>query len=218
MMVNLMFRGLSWLWPIPVESLQGAFGPLQVRWEHGRKVLNSEHANQSFGSLHQVWARTFAAIGLAEHPPERVLLLGLGGGSVPHILRTELGLSPHITVVELDPVMVDIATRHFGLDPSGLRIELGDARVLIHAMKEHFDLVVVDLFDELDMVPGVETSGFMHALRDRCANGGVLCFNTIDHDAHSGRRCEKILSAAKRIFNEVREYRSLDVNRVFVAS
>jgi spermidine synthase len=215
--MEFILRLLSWIWPVPIERIQGRMGWLEVRWECGRKVLNSEQGNQSFGTLHQVWARTFEAVDLASRPVRSVLLLGLGGGSVPHILFREPGLKPEMTVLEFDPVMIDIARRHFALDPR-IKIIQGDAFVQIHALKDRFDLVLVDLFIDLDMAQGVDTNGFIHALQDRCQGHGIVCFNTVAYDTASDLRCDRILHQLNRVFLNVKELRLEGVNRVFVAS
>lgn len=209
-------RFLSWLRPMSVAQAHGRNGALEVRWEAGRLVLNSTHSNQSFGSLHRVWAETLATMLREQGPPRSVLLLGLGGGSVPWILRKELGCAAPITAVEIDPVVLGLARTHFGLDQyADLSIVEGDATVLLHALRERFDWVLVDLFDDLDLARGTDTLGFAHALRDRCE--GTLCFNTVGYDADSQRRCDRVKDNLGKVFNAVDERRLEDVNRVFIA-
>jgi spermidine synthase len=215
-MPNTVKRWLSWLWPVPVDRAQTRNGTAEVRWEAGRLVLNSANGNQSFGSLHRVWQEVFAELHLREKPPLGVLMLGLGGGSVPRILRDELGTDAPITAVELDPAMVQLGRRYFGLDKHvQLRILEGDATVHIHSLRERFDLVLVDLFDDLDLARGVDTMGFAHALRDRCS--GTLCFNTVAFDAASEERCQRVQENLRRVFGSVDELRLMGVNRVFIA-
>ena len=193
-------------------------GPLEVRWEYGVKVLNSAQANQSFGSLHRVWQATFAQARVAERMPRNMLLLGLGGGSVPHILRGELGLGTKITAVEIDPAMTALARQHFGLDQIGdLKLVEGDATIVVHGLQERFDLVVVDLFDELDMARGTDARAFIHGLRERCTIGGLVLVNTVAHDAPSNERCERVLRHLGSVFHTVEELRLEEINRVFVA-
>ncbi|MBK8497290.1 MAG: hypothetical protein IPL52_00390 [Flavobacteriales bacterium] len=214
--MSLLLRIISYLWPVRVAHAHGAHGELEVRYETGRLVLNSAHGNQSFGSLHRVWQQVFARMGLREHPPQEVLMLGLGGGSIVHILREELGVAAPITAVELDPVMVELARQHFGLGVhTGLRVLVGDATLQVHSMRERYDLVVVDLFDDLDLARGVDTMGFAHALRDRCS--GILCFNTVGYDGPSGQRCQRVKDNLGRVFGKVDELRVEGVNRVFLA-
>lgn len=211
-------RALSWIWPMTESTVEGRFGQLSVRWERGRKVPNSPYGNQSFGALHRVWQQTLEHVLLPEAPPTSVLLLGLGGGSVPAILRNELGITAPITAVELDPAMLALARRHFGLDKiADLTIIPGDATIQVHAMKERFDLVLVDLFDDLDLARGVDSRSFVHGLRDRCADGGLVCFNTVAYDDASDRRCQAVFDHAQRVFHTVEELRLEGLNRMFIA-
>jgi spermidine synthase len=209
---------LSWLWPLRVAVLPGRSGDLELRWENGRLVVNSAQGNQSFGSLHRVWQRVLERVLVPGQPPANVLLLGLGGGSAPTILRKERGLRMPITAVEWDPAMVALARQHFGLDALGdITVVEGDATIQVHALTGRFDLVLVDLFDDLDLARGVETMGFLHGLRDRCADGGVVCFNTVAYDEASDARCQRVHDGMQRVFHTVEEVRLEEMNRVFVA-
>lgn len=211
-------RLLSWLWPLRVAVLPGRSGDLELRWENGRLVVNSAHGNQSFGSLHRVWQRVLERVLVPGQPPANVLLLGLGGGSVPTILRKELGLRMPITAMEWDQAMVTVARKHFGLYTLGdITVVEGDATIQVHALSGRFELVLVDLFDDLDLARGVETMGFLHGLRDRCAEGGVVCFNTVAYDEASDARCQRVFDGLRRVFHTVEELRLEEVNRVFIA-
>ena len=207
---------LSWLWPVGIAKAEGRHGDLEVRYEAGGLVLNSRNGNQSFGSLHRVWQHVFAHIGLKDQPPANVLLLGLGGGSVPTILRNELGLAAPITAVEIDPAMIELGRKYFDLGAHiALELVAADATLHIHTDTKRYELVVVDLFDDLDLARGVETMGFAHALRDRC--GGTLCFNTVAYDALSGVRCQRVRDNLGKVFPSVDELVLEGVNRVFIA-
>ncbi|MEZ4756564.1 MAG: hypothetical protein R2817_07050 [Flavobacteriales bacterium] len=211
-------RLLSLLYPITIERSEGRFGPLEVRWEHGRKVLNSANANQSFGALHRVLQAALpdAVSGISDL--RTVLLLGLGGGSAVHILRNELKRDPRITAIELDPVMIDVAGRHFAvLGDARLTVIQGDATVQVHVLRDRFDLVVVDLFADDGPAEGTGTQGFIHALRDRVADGGRLVYNTMAHDGPTAARSERVHALLRRTFLRVTTIHSEGLNRVFVA-
>jgi len=210
-------RLFSYLWPIAETRAEGHHGELTVRWEAGTKVLNSLQGNQSFGALHRVWQAVFAHLDLQQKPPSEVLLLGLGGGSVPAILREELHINAPITAIELDAKMVELARTHFGLARHrAMKVILGDATIQVHALRERYPLILVDLFDDLDLAHGVDARSFVHGLRDRCADGGVVCFNTVAYDEESDRRCQAVYDHALRVFNTVHELRLEEVNRVFI--
>ncbi len=218
MIGNVLWKWLSWVWPVRTGQTQGRHGLLEIRWEYGRKVLNSSHGNQSFGSLHSVLQGAFAYMDLGHAPPRDVLLLGLGGGSAIHILRQELDIRCPITAVEIDPAMVELARSEFGLDTyPDVQVVLGDAIIHVQAMRHRFGIVVVDLFADLDLAQGVDTAGFAHALRDRCAEDGVVCFNTVSYDKPSDARCAKVKDRLSRVFGSVEEFRTEEFNRVFIA-
>lgn len=77
----------------------------------------------------------------------RVLMCGLGGGTGLKILARELRPAS-ITVIELDPVIVEVARQYFGVDDiPGIEILTGDEREITAALAaraERFDLVVED--------------------------------------------------------------------------
>lgn len=212
-----MRRLLSWVWPIRKDAIVGRHGVIEARWEYGRLVLNSARANQSLGSLHRVWQAVFARIGLQRRPPQRVLLLGLGAGSVPRILRKELKLACAITAIEIDPAMLAFARRHFGLGSlTGLEVIEADATIAIHGMRDRFDLVVVDLFEDIDLARGADTLGFAQALHERCSR--LVLFNTLIHDSQSKARSDRVRANLQAIFHSVDEMRLEGVNRVFIAA
>ncbi|HRH71148.1 MAG TPA: fused MFS/spermidine synthase [Flavobacteriales bacterium] len=211
-------RALSWLWPTTEARTEGHFGRLEVRWENGRKVLNSANANQSFGALHRVWKKTLTHLDLSADPPRSVLMLGLGAGSAVAILREELGIPCPITAVELDPEIVRLAHTHFQLGRfRDLKVMEGDATIQIHALRDRYDLVLVDLFDDLDLARGVDSRSFVHGLRDRCSETGRICFNTVAYDEVSDRRCQAVHDHTQRVFHGVEELRLEEVNRMFIA-
>lgn len=212
-------RLLSYLSPQTVATVEGRSGALSVTWENGRKVLNSPNGNQSFGALHRVWQAVFAHIRLRAKPPRNVLLLGLGGGSVPSILRDELHLAASITAVELDASMVRLARTEFALDRHAhVQVIVGDATVQVHILPDQYELILVDLFADLDLARGVESRAFINGLRQRCAHGGLVCFNTVAYDDESDARCQAVHDQAQKIFRYVDELQLEGLNRVFICS
>lgn len=75
----------------------------------------------------------------------RILILGLGGGT---LAKQFVRFYPDaiVDVVEVDPLVVDVARRWFFVEPSDrLRIHLSDARTFITRSNEQWDLVMVDV-------------------------------------------------------------------------
>ena len=213
-----LMRWLSEFVPVRLDRRQGRYGTLELSLEHGQLVVNSLHANQSFGSLHRIWQTCFRDIGIEHTPPEHVLLLGYGAGSVARIIRDELGLHCHITAVENDPLMIEWARTHFGLDDfADLTLLEMDAVQAVATLPQAFDLVIVDLFVELDVAPGTAEPNFLNMVRDKVLPGGTLLFNTITHDAPSTVLSARIGEQLRLCFGSVTERCYEGDNVMFIA-
>jgi len=178
-MPNLLTRLLSYLMPLTRTVPSEVSGPLEVTWHKGRKVLDTRHANYSYGSLQQVlrYGLLFVEPKQANH----TLLLGLGGGSVVATLRQELAYEGHITAVELDPVVIGLADTEFGIRADAqLDVVCADAFEWVHrAPTSRFGLIIVDLFVDLDLPAGLQTARFWQEVWRLLGPGGYVLFNTL---------------------------------------
>jgi predicted O-methyltransferase YrrM len=153
---------------------------LEVSIVRGRTVLDGATVNYSFGGLHEVFAQAFERLDIRSREPRSVLVLGLGAGSVVHLLRRDLLVKAPITALEIDPVMVEIARTHFALDSwPNLEVITADAVEWAARSERRFDLAIVDLFHEADVPAACRTRRFLETLRDRLAPGGMLVFNVV---------------------------------------
>ncbi len=79
----------------------------------------------------------------------KILILGLGGGSVARLARA-IAPEAEIVGVELDAEVVRLARAHFELDRLGLRVELADARAWLASAvgraRQRFDAILEDVF------------------------------------------------------------------------
>jgi spermidine synthase len=178
-MLTPLIRLLSYLFPITRTIQSDVSGPLEVTWRKGQKVLDTRHANYSYGSLQQIlrYGLLFVEPQQAEHS----LVLGLGGGSVVAILRNELQYKGHITAIELDPVVIELAATEFNIRPDAqLAIVCADAFAWVStAPANHFGLVIVDLFVDLHLPAGLQTAGFWQDVWRVLRPGGYVLFNTL---------------------------------------
>ncbi|MGD1048207.1 MAG: fused MFS/spermidine synthase [Candidatus Krumholzibacteriaceae bacterium] len=103
--------------------------------------------------------------------PGRLLLIGLGAGSVAkHYQRA--GWS--VDVVEPDPLMVSVAGRFFGFDSTGIRVFRTDGRMFIAAAADTYDVIVVDAFGSGSVPLHLLTKEAFDLLATRLAPGGTL--------------------------------------------
>ncbi len=114
-------------------------------------------------------------------PPRRVLLLGVGGGAVIRQLRH---FFPDITIdaVELNPLYIQLGRKYFGLGDE--RLHLDDAVAWLKEYDgEKFDLIIDDLFAEVDGEPrrAVALHGpWFKTLLKQLKPGGALVANCAD--------------------------------------
>lgn len=104
---------LSYIYPVAKKIKSDKNGTLEITWLNGKKHLNSKNANYSYGSLQRILKFGLEKIDLSKI--NSVLLLGLGGGSVIETLRKDFDYQKHITAIEIDPVIIDLAKEEFQL-------------------------------------------------------------------------------------------------------
>jgi len=140
--------------------------------------------------LHLVDPYTQAAIlGLAWQPnPQRIYCAGLGAGRVPMILHHHL---PQATIecTELDPAVIEMATRFFGLArDERLQIQIADGRAALETAAP-YDFIFIDVFLDRGYVPyRLSTVEFYELCRRKLTVGGILVVNLLTEDEYLATR------------------------------
>lgn len=120
--------------------------------------------------------------GLLVNPdPKRVLVIGLGGGSIPLVLA-EMFPQAHIDVVEIDEAVVKVANRYFNFaETDKLKVHVADARVFTKRAalrKLSYDLIILDAFTG-DYIPEhLMTLEYLQETKAILSEPGVLIANT----------------------------------------
>ena len=181
-----MKESLSYLWPLKKKVRSKYNGTLEVTWLNGKKLLDSQSANYSYGALQQV-----LDLGLAQVKADRaapVLVLGLGGGSVLDLLREKYNYYGKITAVELDPVVIDIAEKEFSVSRHWpLEIVCQDAIKFVQKDRNKYGLIIVDVFVDLEVPQEFFSAGFWKGLAQNLQKDGKLLFNAGINLAHAAQ-------------------------------
>lgn len=118
-----------------------------------------------------------------QHIPKmkRILIIGIGGGSLPMAIRTTYP-NAHIDAVELDQEVVNVALRYFQFKPDEkLAVFAEDGRVFIRKMIRQnirYDAIILDAFDK-DYIPEHMTSAeFLGQVKKSLQPDGVILANT----------------------------------------
>jgi spermidine synthase len=135
----------------------------------------------SGASTGTVWWTLAAPVLLLPRARPRVLLLGLGAGSVAAAVRA-LAPSAAIVGVERDREVLRAARTHFDLDRHRVEVVADDAFDYLRRARRRFDLVVEDLFvgsvRRVRKPEGLLDEGY-RLIRGCLADGGLAVANTI---------------------------------------
>jgi predicted membrane-bound spermidine synthase len=111
---------------------------------------------------------------------KRILMLGLGGGSISTYLGRFMPEAA-ITTVEIDPGVITAAKNYFGLRESErMRYRAGDGRVFLNRNSELYDLILLDAYRGGYVPFHLLTREFYTLVRQRLAPGGAAAFNVHD--------------------------------------
>ena len=173
---------LSYLFPIKHRVYPSKVSDqLELTWVDGALVVDTKHANYSYGSLQKILRKGLYLIG--KEPiknAQKIAVLGVGGGSVIQTLIEEMDSKAQIIGVEIDPVMIAISYQFFQLDRfSQVQIVQSDANKFMLENEEKFDLVIVDIFQDIFIPDFIYSPEFISALQKSLAPKGVILFNTI---------------------------------------
>lgn len=120
--------------------------------------------------------------GLAHNPtPKRVLILGLGGGTLSNTIH-QLSPTSEIIAVDIDPIVVKLAKRYFDYQENDqVKTQIKDGRVYVKRAllnKEKFDWIILDAFNG-DYIPEhLMTKEFLQEVKDLLADNGLVSANT----------------------------------------
>jgi len=119
-----------------------------------------------------------AMIGLAMPARvQRVLVVGLGGGSLPSFLRKHYPAA-EIDAVDIDPEVIKVAKEYFGFrEDASMRAHLADGRGFIESVRRPYDIIFLDAFGSDSVPERLTTMEFLRAVRRALAPDGVVVGN-----------------------------------------
>jgi spermidine synthase len=118
-----------------------------------------------------------AGLALCEEP-RRILVVGLGGGTLPMFLRKHYPAAA-IDAAEIDPEVVDVAKKYFGFrEDERMHARTGDGRRFIeNAAQADYDIIFLDAFGARDVPKHLTTLEFLQITRRALKPSGVVVSN-----------------------------------------
>jgi spermidine synthase len=130
-------------------------------------------------SLDLDYTRTMMAGFLLQPQPKRLLMIGLGGGQISNYLFEHVpGLE--IDAVDIDPEVIRLARKHFGVpDSPRYRTHAADGRLFVEEAPTSapWDMIMLDAFRGVFVPLHLKTAEYYQTLRAHLTAQGVVVAN-----------------------------------------
>ena len=139
------------------------------------------------------YTRAMMAFMLFKPQPEKVLMVGLGGGSIAKFIYRRMA-ETDITVVEIRPGVVAAARAYFDLpdEDERLRIVVDDGAHYVPAHPASADVFLIDGFDDGVQPPALCSQDFYDSAYAALRPGGVLAVNFMAEDRRLDAMCARL--------------------------
>ena len=141
-------------------------------------------------------------VGLAfVEKPRRILVIGLGGGTIPGFLHKHYPQAM-IDVVDIDPDVLAVARKYFGFrEDRSLKAHIEDGRRFVEKCTRPYDLVFLDAYGNGFIPYHLVTREFLLAVRRALHPGGVVVGNV--WGSHSNPLHDSMLRTYQDVFQEL---------------
>jgi spermidine synthase len=166
-------------WPKTIFQTQSKIsGEIKVKEQLDQYTLQVQNLTQSGGIIKSIWQKPLKKVKNAE----RVLLLGLGGGTVVHLIKERFP-EVKITALEIDSEIIKIGKKYFGLEKvKNLKIINTEAIKWVFGYdiskyRSKFDLILVDLYLGEKFPKKAMNDQFLKNLKKILAPQGTVILN-----------------------------------------
>lgn len=208
----------SYFHPVTVELTGSKLNPiLEVILSGGKYSLNSMNTNYSFGSLHTLFKKLFRRLKLNWSKIDDVLLLGFGTGSVAAIIDS-YKKDCRIDGVEIDEKVIELGRKYFKTGTfRNLIVHNSSAEQYIRNTKKSYDLIVIDVYRDIDVPAEIETEDFLIEIRNALRPGGIVVFNKLIYSKKTSDQVIILKNLYQKLFGEVRILKIMITSRMFIA-
>lgn len=146
------------------------------------------------------YTRAMMAFLLFHPQPRRVVMIGLGGGSLAKFVYHRMPEAT-LTAVECHPAVLFAARRYFDVpeDDQRFRVELAEGSAWVAANPDSCDVMLVDGYDGEQKVQALATERFYADARAALGDDGVLVTNLWSSD----QRFDAYMQRMERVFDAV---------------
>ena len=161
-------------------------------------VYGYEKVTADFAAL-----QYFRGVGAGSEPPLAALFIGGGGYTMPRLVEEEYP-DATVEVIEIDPVVTEVAHSYLGLPRSTSIVTYNlDARIKLPDLpRGRYDMVVGDAFNDFSVPYHLTTLEFNQQVRELLRPGGLFVVNIVDN-LDTGRFLRAYVNTLGRTFDHV---------------
>jgi spermidine synthase len=151
---------------------------ISMTFGHNKKVFTESIYNtRDDRDLPVTYTRFMTASVAYPNAPDDILAIGLGGGRTSWYLHKYLPAA-RITCVELDPDVVALATKYFGIHrESNYKLIVDDGRLFLNDNVRLYDVILIDAYRGPFVPFQLLTRQFYEIVKAHLKSGGVVAQN-----------------------------------------
>jgi len=175
-----------------------------ARYMYFDRTLQSAMNLKDPTALRLIYSR-YTSVGMTFRPDaKKILIVGLGGGSIPKKLQKEFP-SLEIDVVEIDPEVIQIAKNNFNVRESkNLRLYAQDGRLFLARTQNQYDIILLDAYYSDAMPFHLATKEFFELAQRKLTPNGIIVANLISAvTGPSGKIARAFIKTERLIFPQV---------------
>ena len=205
---------LSYISSIPIEHSSSPYNKsIDVIERFGKNELYVNGIQQSGPYTIRLWKKGLEHV-FHNSPKrvEKVLLLGIGGGTVFPMLHEQFP-GAKITAVDIDQEIISLYSKYFSSGTSSyVSLTCADAKKFVVSEKRKYDLIIVDLYVGNDVPDFVTGKPFFTALKNIVSSQGMIVFNYFT-DKNQWAKSQLLFDKLSGIFQSV--IRKQNIRNVF---
>ncbi len=171
-----------------IYETESAYNYIQVAEQNGFTILRLNEGQgvhsiyhpdilQYNGPWDQFLVSPYFYVGRKPADVERVAIVGLAAGTTARQMTAVYGGIP-IDGFEIDPEIVEVGKKYFGMTMPNLMVHIGDGRLNLEQSPHKYDMIAVDAYRPPYIPPHMTTREFFQIAASHLTEDGVLTLNS----------------------------------------
>jgi spermidine synthase len=171
-----------------IYETESAYNYIQVAEQNGFTILRLNEGQgvhsiyhpeilQYNGPWDQFLVSPYFYAGRKPADIQRVAIVGLAAGTTARQMTAVYGNIP-IDGFEIDPEIVAVGKRYFGMTMPNLTVHIGDGRLSLEQSPHKYDIIAVDAYRPPYIPPHMTTQEFFQIVASHLTEDGVLTLNS----------------------------------------